>query len=251
MCPVNSYMQTLLSAELLNKNTPSFKFSNDNVIHSQSASVFFSVNKRLALKLPPPPIKVCGRLKGIHAVWQWNPTHLYAAHTHPSWCFCYRPVKLWECCKISVFSNLPPPMCWSVCASGRPAAPPPPSSLSSGPAGPRCCCWGPGRRSPAAPWASCCSAGRTPTAPATPRTAGRAPPGTGRSPCRWGWAARGTRQSYTWTSPSPWSPAWSASRRCLKESGQREPSSGGMSVLQQTEAEGLNIDLISWRLFKV
>lgn len=127
-------------------------------------------------------------------------------------------------------------MCRWVCASGRPAVPPPLSSPSSVSAAPHWCCWGPERPSPASLWASYCSGGRTPTSPATPRTAGTAPPGTRTSPCRWGWAGRGTRPSYTWTSPSPWSPAWSASHRCLEEgageSGERVPSSGRIWVLQ-------------------
>lgn len=131
-----------------------------------------------------------------------------------------------------------PPRCRSACASGRPADRLRPSSPSSAPAAPRCCCSGPGRPSPASPWASCCSCGRTRTPPETPRTAGRAPPGTQRSPCRWGWAGRGTRPSYTWTSPSPWSPAWSASRRCLKAYGERVPSSGRTRVL------GLMLDAV-------
>ena len=62
-------------------------------ILSLPASASFSVNKRLALKLPPPPIKVCGRLKGIHAVSGSEPLHTCTqhTHTHPSWCFCYPP----------------------------------------------------------------------------------------------------------------------------------------------------------------
>lgn len=153
-------------------------------------------------------------------------SHLYAAHTHTthmSHKVLPAPPKNSECPGnavniSSVFVSLPP-MCRWACASGRPAVPPPLSSQSSGPAAPRRCCWGPGRPSPASPWASCCSAGRTPTPPGTPRTAGRAPPGTRTSPCRWGWAGRGTRSSCTWTSPSPWSLAWSASHRCLRGGG--------------------------------
>lgn len=112
-------------------------------------------------------------------------------------------------------------MCRWACASGRPAVPQPLSSLSSGPAAPRWCCWDLGRPSQASPWVSCCSAGRTQTPLAKPQTAGRAPPGTWMSPYRWGSADRGIRRSCTWTSPSLWSPAWSALHMCLKGGGQK------------------------------
>lgn len=108
-------------------------------------------------------------------------SHLYAARTA-----LLKPLNL-----SPVSINLRP-MCWWACASGRSAVPLPLSSLPSGPAAPHWCCWVLGRPSPASPWVSCCSGGRTPTTPATPRIAGRAPPGTQTSPCRWGWAGRGT-----------------------------------------------------------
>lgn len=139
-------------------------------------------------------------------------------NTHPTGSFlAFRKCRGNALSGSSVLENRHP-MCRWGCASGRPAVPQPPSSLSSGPAAPRWCCWGPGRPSPASPWASCCSGGRTPTPLVTPRTAGRAPPGTRMSPCRSDWAGHGKRPSYTWTSPFPLSPAWSASHRCLKGS---------------------------------
>lgn len=137
-------------------------------------------------------------------------THTHTPPTHKVLPALLKPLNL-----SPVFISLCPMCCWA-CASGRSAVPLPLSSLSSGLAAPHWCYWGLGRPSPASPWASCCSGDRTLTTPATPQTAGRAPPGTQTSPCRWGWAGRGTQPSCTWTSPSPWSPAWSTWHRCLK-----------------------------------
>lgn len=154
----------------------------------------------------------------------------------------------------SVFRNLPP-MCQWACASGRPADPLPPSSQSSGPAAPRWSCWGPGTPSPASPEASCCSGGRTPSGPATPRRAGTAPPGTQTFPCRWGWAGRGIRPSCTSTSLSLWNPAWSASRRCLRgrEVRERHQVAGYQYCLtrEQSAAAGLNSYTIAVLFFIV
>lgn len=107
-------------------------------------------------------------------------------------------------------------MCPWACASGTPAVPQPPSFESSGPAAPPQCYWGPRRTSLAFPLASCCSACKKQTQPGRPRTVGTEPPGIQKSPCRLGWAGHGTPPSYTWTSPSPLSPTWSASHRYLR-----------------------------------
>lgn len=105
------------------------------------------------------------------------------------------------------------------CATGTPAGLRLPSCGSSGPPAPRWCYWGPALPSPDARGASCCCGDCKRTHAVSPPTAGTGPPGRWTSPCMWGWAGRGKPTSCTWTSACPWSPAWSALRRCLQSKG--------------------------------